>query len=154
VRGYNIMRGYLTEAGLGPAPVDAGGWLHTGDVGTLDEHGYLRVTDRKKDLYVVGGFNVSPAEVEKTLAEHPDVEQVAVIGVPDQRLGEVGMAFVVAREPGSADADLLIAWCRSRLANFKAPRLVRFVTELPRNATGKVVKGELRRQAGVAPPPG
>jgi acyl-CoA synthetase (AMP-forming)/AMP-acid ligase II len=154
VRGYNIMRGYLTASGLGPAPVDASGWLHTGDVGTLDERGYLRVTDRKNDLYVVGGFNVSPAEVEKTLAEHPDVEQVAVIGVPDQRLGEVGMAFVVARQPGRADADLLIAWCRTRLANFKVPRLVRFVTELPRNATGKVVKGELRRQAGVAPPPG
>jgi acyl-CoA synthetase (AMP-forming)/AMP-acid ligase II len=153
LRGYNVMRGYMTAGGLGPAPVDADGWLHTGDVGTLDEQGYLRVTDRKKDLFVVGGFNVSPAEVEKTLAEHPDVEQVAVIGVPDQRLGEVGMAFVVAREPGSADADLLIAWCRTRLANFKVPRLVRFVTELPRNATGKVVKGELRRQAGVAPPP-
>ena len=90
VRGYNVMRGYFTTEGATPAPVDAKGWLHTGDVGTIDPEGYLRVTDRKTDLFVVGGFNVSPAEVEKVLAEHPGVEQVAVIGVPDVRLGEVG----------------------------------------------------------------
>ena len=150
VRGYNVMRGYFTTEGATPAPVDAEGWLHTGDVGTIDPEGYLRVTDRKKDLFVVGGFNVSPAEVEKVLAEHPGVEQVAVIGVPDVRLGEVGLAFVVARPAhDDPDAVMLIEWCRARLANFKVPRQVTFVGELPRNATGKVLKGELRRLAGL-----
>jgi acyl-CoA synthetase (AMP-forming)/AMP-acid ligase II len=148
VRGYNVMRGYFTARGVAAAPVDADGWLHTGDVGTIDADGYVRIIDRKKDIFIVGGFNVSPAEVEKVLGAHPDIEEVAVIGVPDHSHGEVGMAFVVARRPDEVDAGSLIAWCRQRLANFKVPRRVAFVSELPRNATGKVVKGELRRMAG------
>ena len=124
------------------SPTD--GWLRTGDVGVLDPTGNLRITDRIKDMFIVGGFNAYPAEIEQLLGLHPDVADVAVIGVPDGRLGEVGKAYVV-RRPGSVlTADDLIAWSRREMANYKVPREVEFVAELPRNASGKVVKGELR----------
>jgi HIP---CoA ligase len=120
------------------------GWLRTGDVGVLDDAGNLRITDRIKDMFIVGGFNAYPAEIEQMLGLHPDVADVAVIGVPDARLGEAGKAFVVRRRGAVLTGDDLIAWARREMANYKVPRLVEFVGELPRNAGGKVVKGELR----------
>ena len=124
--------------------IDADGWLHTGDVGSLDAAGYLRITDRKKDMYISGGFNCYPAEVEKLMAAHPAVDMVAVIGVPDSRMGEVGKAFVVLRPGAPADAEAIIAWSREIMANYKAPRSIAFVTDLPRNAAGKVLRTALR----------
>ena len=142
VRGYNIMSGYLDDPDATREAIDAEGWFHTGDVGWLDDGGNLRITDRIKDLFIVGGFNVYPAEVEAMLLTHPAVAEVAVVGAPDERMGEVGVAFVVARQP--VDADVLLDWCRERLANFKVPRRVHFVDALPVNASGKVTKFELR----------
>jgi HIP---CoA ligase len=145
IRGYNVMRGYLDDPAATAAAVDADGWLHTGDVGVLDERGYLRITDRLKDMFIAGGFNVYPAEVEQVLVRHDAVAEVAVVGMPDERLGEVGRAVVVLRPGRTADAAELIAHCRDRLANYKVPRTVEFVPALPRNASGKVVKSALRR---------
>jgi acyl-CoA synthetase (AMP-forming)/AMP-acid ligase II len=145
VRGYNVMRGYFEDEAATAEAVDPDGWLHTGDIGVMDERGYLRITDRVKDMYIVGGFNAYPAEIEQVLARHGAVAEVAVIGVPDERLGEVGRAFVVRRPGATADADELIAYCRERLANYKVPRSVVLVEALPRNASGKVVKPQLRQ---------
>jgi acyl-CoA synthetase (AMP-forming)/AMP-acid ligase II len=147
VRGYNVMSGYFEDPEQTAAAVDADGWLHTGDVGTLDERGYIRITDRKKDMYIVGGFNAYPAEIESVLTAHDDVAQVAVVGVPDERLGEVGMAFVVPTTGRTVDPEGLVAWARERMANYKVPRHVRVVEALPLNPAGKVLKFELRRQA-------
>ncbi|MBS0475323.1 MAG: AMP-binding protein [Proteobacteria bacterium] len=144
VRGTGVMLGYLDDPAATAEAIDAQGWLHTGDIGTMDERGYLRITDRKKDLYISGGFNVYPAEVEKLLAEHPAIAMSAVVGVPDERLGEVGRAFVVLR-PGAAPTEPeLVAWARANMANYKVPRSIVFVEDLPRNASGKVLKTELR----------
>ncbi|MEU6552897.1 FadD3 family acyl-CoA ligase [Streptomyces sp. NPDC046915] len=144
VRGFNIMRAYYEDEPATTEAITADGWLRTGDVGVLDEAGNLRITDRIKDMYIVGGFNAYPAEIEQLLGLHPDVADTAVIGIPDARLGEVGKAYVV-RRPGSVlTGDDLIAWARREMANYKVPRVVEFVGELPRNASGKVVKGELR----------
>jgi acyl-CoA synthetase (AMP-forming)/AMP-acid ligase II len=148
VRGYRVMRGYLDDPDGTAAAVDAGGWLHTGDLGELDAGGRLRIAGRKKDVFFVGGFNVYPAEVEGYLLEHPAVAQAAVIGVPDDRLGQVGAAFVVADGP-AREADL-VAWCRSRMAGYKAPRSVTFVAELPLNAAGKVDKPRLEARLASA----
>lgn len=142
IRGYSVMQGYLDDPEGTAAAVDADGWLHTGDLGSLDEGGRLKVIGRKKDMYIVGGFNAYPAEIEGFLLEHPAVSQVAVIGVPDERLGQVGKAFVVAR--GEVGADELIAWSKERMAGYKVPRSVVFLDELPLNATGKVQKDQLR----------
>jgi len=147
VRGYNVMSGYFEDAEQTAATIDRDGWLHTGDVGTLDERGYIRITDRKKDMYIVGGFNAYPAEIENVLTAHDDVAQVAVIGVPDERLGEVGMAFVVPATGRTVDADALIGWARERLANYKVPSRVEVVDALPLNPSGKVLKYELRQRA-------
>ena len=147
VQGYNVMKGYLDEPEQTAATV-VDGWLSTGDVGILDERGYLRITDRIKDMFIVGGFNAYPAEIEHTLLGHPAVAEAAVIGVPDPRLGEVGMAFLVAaRGEAEVPEAELIAWCRERMANFKVPRRVRWVEALPRNASTKVMKFELRKLA-------
>lgn len=143
LRGSQVMLGYLDDPAATAEAIDADGWLHTGDVGVLDDNGYLRITDRLKDMYICGGFNVYPAEVEQALARLDGVVDVAVIGVPDKRLGEVGKAFVVRREDGP-DPDAVIAFARERLANFKVPREVVFVDALPRNLGGKVLKTELR----------
>jgi acyl-CoA synthetase (AMP-forming)/AMP-acid ligase II len=147
VRGYNVMREYFDDPVATAETIDSEGWLHTGDIGVLDERGYLKITDRLKDMYVVGGFNAYPAEIEQMLTTHDAVSEVAVIGVPDERMGEVGKAFVVLRPGASAEPGELISWARERLANFKVPRFVEIVTELPRNASGKVRKGELRTSA-------
>ncbi|RJF92614.1 FadD3 family acyl-CoA ligase [Noviherbaspirillum saxi] len=145
IRGYNIMRGYFNdEAGTREA-VDAEGWLRTGDVGTLDERGYLRITDRLKDMYISGGFNCYPAEIERLLSAHPAIAQVAVVGMPDERMGEVGKAYVVLRGDAALTSAELVAWARQRMANYKAPCAVEFLRELPMNAAGKVLKHQLRR---------
>ncbi|MER6783743.1 FadD3 family acyl-CoA ligase [Streptomyces sp. NPDC000658] len=151
VRGFNVMRGYYEDPAATSQALTPDGWLRTGDVGVLDADGNLRITDRIKDMFIVGGFNAYPAEIEQLLGLHPDVADVAVIGVPDPRLGEVGRAYVVRRPGAVSTADDLIAWARREMANYKVPRSVEFVRELPRNASGKVVKGELRgrgRQPG------
>ncbi|MEU8527440.1 MULTISPECIES: FadD3 family acyl-CoA ligase [Streptomyces] len=149
VRGHNVMTGYFEDASATSEAIDADGWLHTGDVGVLDEAGNLRITDRIKDMFIVGGFNAYPAEIEQLLGLHPDIADVAVIGISDPRLGEVGKAFAVRRPGATVTADDLIAWSRREMANYKVPREVEFVTELPRNASGKVVKGELRERTGA-----
>ncbi|GFG74234.1 3-((3aS,4S,7aS)-7a-methyl-1,5-dioxo-octahydro-1H-inden-4-yl)propanoate--CoA ligase FadD3 [Mycobacterium botniense] len=144
LRGPNVMLGYLDDPQATAAAIDADGWLHTGDVGSVDAAGNLRITDRLKDMYICGGFNVYPAEVEQVLTGLDGVADVAVIGVPDERLGEVGRAFVVRRPGSDLDEKSVIAYAREHLANFKAPRSVQFVDVLPRNAGGKVVKPLLR----------
>jgi acyl-CoA synthetase (AMP-forming)/AMP-acid ligase II len=138
------MRGYFKDEAETKKAIDAEGWLHTGDIAVMDERGYIKITDRIKDLYIMGGFNVYPAEVENLLFQHPGIAASAVIGVPDERMGEVGMAFVVARPNASLDPAEVIAWSRANMANYKVPRFVEVVDELPRNASGKVLKYELR----------
>jgi acyl-CoA synthetase (AMP-forming)/AMP-acid ligase II len=147
VRGYNVMRGYFEDPAATAAALDPAGWLHTGDVGTLDADGNLSITDRLKDMFTVGGFNAYPAEIEQVIARHEQVSEAAVVGVPDARLGEVGCAFVVPRPGATVTEAEIIAFCRERLANFKVPRSVRTVAALPRNASGKVLKTELRDRA-------
>jgi acyl-CoA synthetase (AMP-forming)/AMP-acid ligase II len=147
VRGYNVMRGYWDEPEETAATIDPDGWLHTGDIGLMDERGYLKITDRKKDMFIVGGFNAYPAEIENILVGSGRVAQVAVIGVPDARLGEVGMAFVIPRPGTKIAAEEVIQWAREHMANFKVPRYVEIVDALPVNASGKVMKFELREQA-------
>jgi HIP---CoA ligase len=146
VRGFNVMVGYFEDEAATREAIDADGWLHTGDIGVMDERGYLQITDRKKDMFIVGGFNVYPAEVENAILGHPDVAQVAVVSAPDPRMGEVGVAFVVPRAGASVDADELLAWCAPRMANYKVPRRAVVVDALPVNASGKVLKYELREQ--------
>jgi len=147
VRGYNVMRGYWDDPEGTAKVIDDDGWLHTGDVGVLDDEGFLSIVDRKKDMFIVGGFNAYPAEIERALRRHDKVIDVAVVGVPDERLGEVGVAYVVA-EP-ALNGDELLDWVKGRLANFKVPRHVFLVDELPRNASMKVLKNVLReRYAG------
>jgi acyl-CoA synthetase (AMP-forming)/AMP-acid ligase II len=147
VRGYNVMAGYFRDPDETAATVDDEGWLHTGDVGVLDENGNLTITDRTKDMFIVGGFNAYPAEIEQIMMRHPDVGQVAVVGVPDHRLGEVGKAFVVPRNNRTVDTAELLAWCREQMANFKVPRSIEVLDALPLNASGKVLKFELRSRA-------
>jgi acyl-CoA synthetase (AMP-forming)/AMP-acid ligase II len=149
VRGTNVMLGYFEDPEATAAATDADGWLHTGDAGFLDYRGYLTITDRIKDMFTVGGFNVYPAEVEQVLARHDAVLECAVVGWPDARLGEVGAAYVVPRAGVAASASELIEFCRQRLANFKVPRHVEFVAELPRNAGGKVLKRDLRDRGRI-----
>jgi acyl-CoA synthetase (AMP-forming)/AMP-acid ligase II len=147
VRGYTVMAGYYGDEAATAATIDEDGWLHTGDVGVFDEAGNLKITDRTKDMFIVGGFNAYPAEIENTLMTHPSVGQVAVIGVPDERLGEVAKAFVVPRAGATVDEAELIAWSREQMANYKVPRSVEVVDALPLNASGKVLKYVLREQA-------
>jgi acyl-CoA synthetase (AMP-forming)/AMP-acid ligase II len=147
VRGPNTMVGYFEDPAATAEAIEPDGWLHTGDVGHLDERGYLTVTDRIKDMFTVGGFNVYPAEIEQVISRIDGVLESAVIGVPDERLGEVGAAYVVAAPGRRVSADEVLAHCRTRLANFKRPRTVTIVDQLPRNAAGKVLKRELRTEA-------
>ena len=144
VRGPSVMQGYLDEPEATAEAIDADGWLHTGDVGTIDARGYLAITDRKKNMYISGGFNCYPAEIEKLLTAHPAIETAAVIGVPDERMGEVGKAFVVLRPGNDADEAGIIRWARENMANYKVPRKVVLVDALPRNAGGKVLRDALQ----------
>ena len=144
VRGYNVMQGYFDDPAATAEAIDADGWLHTGDLGEFTDSGRLRIVGRKKDMFIVGGFNAYPAEIEGFLMEHPAVAQAAVIGVPDERLGQVGKAFVVRKGGREVAADDLIAWSRQRMAGYKVPRSVEFLDALPLNATGKVMKDRLR----------
>ena len=147
IRGYNVMSGYFEEPEQTAETIDADGWLHTGDIAVMDERGYIDITDRMKDMFIQGGFNAYPAEIESLLLDHPDIAQVAVIGVPDERLGEVGMAFVVPTTGTRPDEAAIVAWAREAMANYKAPRYVEIVEALPMNASNKVLKYELRDQA-------
>ena len=144
VRGYNVMQGYYDDPAETALAIDADGWLHTGDVGTMDARGYIKITDRTKDMFIVGGFNAYPAEIENLLLGNDQIAQVAVVGVPDERMGEVGCAFVVLRDGAATTPAELIAWSREHMANYKVPRRVEIVDALPLNATGKVLKFELR----------
>ncbi len=147
VRGYNVTRGYFEAPEQTAATITEDGWLRTGDVGVMTAEGYLTITDRKKDMFIVGGFNAYPAEIERLLLVHPDIAQVAVVGVPDERMGEVGYAFVVPTHGTEPDPAAIVAWAREHMANFKAPKHVEVVAELPLNASGKVLKYELRDRA-------
>jgi len=144
VRGDYVMLGYLDDPEATREAIDRDGWLHTGDIGSLDEHGNLTITDRLKDMYISGGFNVYPAEVEQVLMRMDGVVDVAVVGVPDERMGEVGKAFVV----GSVTPEDVVAYAKEKLANFKVPRQVELRESLPRNLGGKVLKTELRGAHG------
>ena len=144
LRGFHVMQGYFEDPEATAQTIDSEGWLHTGDIGVLDQAGNLRITDRLKDMFIVGGFNCYPAEIEAGLIEHPAIAQVAVIGVPDERMGEVGCACVVLRPDQALDEAGLIQWAREHMANYKVPRVVRFLEALPVNASNKVAKNELR----------
>ena len=147
LRGPNLMLGYLDDPAATREAVDPDGWLHTGDIGRLDDGGFLTITDRLKDMYICGGFNVYPAEVEQVLARLDGVAESAVIGVPDARLGEVGWAHVVTRPGRTLDEAAVLAFCRERLANYKMPRQVLFRDSLPRNPSGKILKRVLREES-------
>ena len=150
VRGYNVMSGYFEDPEATAEAIDAEGWLHTGDIAEMDDQGNVRITDRKKDMFIVGGFNAYPAEIENLMLGDERIAQVAVVGIPDERLGEVGVAFVVPRsdyDPTSETPDDIIAWCRDHMANYKVPRRVVLVDALPLNASGKVLKYQLRERA-------
>jgi HIP---CoA ligase len=152
VRGFNVMKGYFNDPGATAEAIDPDGWLRTGDVGFVDDGTNLHITDRKKDMFIVGGFNAYPAEIEGIILGRPDVAQVAVVGVPDERMGEVGTAFIVPRPGQVIDPDELLAWCRERMANFKVPRFIELVETLPLNPSGKVMKFQLREQAARGRP--
>ena len=145
VRGYNVTQGYFEDPHATKEAIDSDGWLHTGDIGVMDAEGNIDITDRLKDMFIVGGFNAYPAEIENSLVSHPAIAHVAVVGVPDERMGEVGHAFVVLRPGETVGADEVVAWCRDQMANYKVPRAVHMVDALPLNASGKVLKYELRR---------
>jgi len=143
-RGYNVMQGYLDNPVETSAAISADGWLKTGDVGVMDSEGYVRITDRIKDMFIVGGFNCYPAEIENSLCNMPGVARAAVIGVPDERMGEVAKAYIILDADADLDEAAIIAWSRDNMANYKVPRSVDLLAELPMNAGGKVLKGELR----------
>ena len=147
LRGASVMSHYLDDPEASAAALSADGWLRTGDLGVVDETGCVRIVGRAKDMFIVGGFNAYPAEIENALLRHDDVKEVAVIGIPDARLGEVGMAFVVLRAGASSTGQDLIDWARDQIANYKVPRRIELVNGLPLNATGKVMKNELRKSA-------
>lgn len=149
LRGPNVMLGYLDDPEKTAEAIDEDGWLHTGDVGTVDEAGNLAITDRLKDMYICGGFNVYPAEVEQALARLDGVLDSAVVGITDARLGEVGKAYIVPRDGAELSERGVIDFCRDRLANFKVPRAVAFVDSLPRNPSGKVLKRTLRTEGAA-----
>ena len=144
LRGFHVMKGYFENPEATAETIDGDGWLHTGDIGTLDARGYLRITDRLKDMFIVGGFNCYPAEIEAALTTHPAIAQVAVVGVPDERLGEEVKAFVVRQPNAALSEDEFLDWCKGQFAANKYPRQVEFRDQLPISATGKILKRELR----------
>ncbi|MGV9412733.1 FadD3 family acyl-CoA ligase [Nocardia sp. NPDC003693] len=146
LRSSQIMLGYLEDEQATADTIDNDGWLHTGDVAVIDERGYMKVTDRLKDMYISGGFNVYPAEVEQAMARLAGVAETAVIGVPDERMGEVGKVYVVRKPGAELSADDVLAHAKTLLANFKVPRFVEFRDQLPYSAAGKVLKRQLREE--------
>ena len=152
LRGPTVMAGYLDDPEATAQALSPAGWLRTGDLGVVDDRGCLRIVGRVKDMFIVGGFNAYPAEIENALLRHPAVQQAAVIGIPDERLGEVGMAFVVLRPGAEVTAGEIVGWSRDQMANYKVPRTVEIVDELPVNATGKVEKNVLRDRVAAAAP--
>ncbi len=146
VRGYNVMPGYFENETETKKAIDSEGWLHTGDIGIMNAQGYIRITDRIKDMFIVGGFNCYPAEIENQLLANKGISQVAVIGIPDERMGEVAMACIVKAFGSTLDEAQVIAWSRENMSNYKVPRKVVFVDALPLNATGKVQKFILREK--------
>ena len=141
------MVGYLDDPDQTSETITENGWLLTGDIGVMDKHGNIAITDRKKDMYINGGFNVYPAEVESIMLQHPQIGQVSVVGVPDERMGEVGFAFIVPTSGETPEPDEIMEWCRQEMANYKCPREVALIDNLPLNASGKVLKYELRDRA-------
>jgi acyl-CoA synthetase (AMP-forming)/AMP-acid ligase II len=150
LRGGSIMSHYLDDPEATAAAISPDGWLRTGDLGVIGPSGCLQIVGRSKDMYIVGGFNAYPAEIENALLRHPDIRQAAVIGIPDERLGEVGMAFVLVRPGAPLTGPDIISWSRHQMANYKVPRVVELVAEFPVNATGKVMKELLRERATPA----
>jgi fatty-acyl-CoA synthase len=146
-RGYLVMRGYWENPEATAEAIDADGWMHTGDLGVMDEQGYLNIVGRSKDMVIRGGENIYPAEIEQVIFQHPAVASAQVIGVPDERMGEELMAWVVLREGGAATEDEIRDFCKERLAHFKAPRYVKFVAEYPLTVTGKVQKFLMREMS-------
>jgi acyl-CoA synthetase (AMP-forming)/AMP-acid ligase II len=151
IRGPKVFKGYWRDAAATEAAF-AGGWFHSGDIGVRDEDGYLFIVDRLKDMIVSGGENIASSEIERVLYEHDAVLEVAVVGRPDDRWGEVPVAFVVLRPGADATGDELLDHCRGQLARFKVPKAITFLGALPRNPSGKVLKRELR-DAGPTPTP-
>jgi acyl-CoA synthetase (AMP-forming)/AMP-acid ligase II len=141
------MLGYFNNPEETSNTITADGWLKTGDVGVMDADGYVRITDRIKDMFIVGGFNCYPAEIENSLCSLPGVARAAVIGVPDERMGEVAKAYIVAAAGADLNEASVITWSRDNMANYKVPRSISFVENFPMNAAGKVLKGELRALA-------
>ena len=152
LRGPSVMSHYLDDPEATAQALSPEGWLRTGDLGVVEPNGCLRIVGRAKDMFIVGGFNAYPAEIENALLRHPAVQQAAVIGVPDARLGEVGMAFVVPTPGVDVSGPDIVSWCRDQMANYKVPRAVEVVDELPLNATGKVMKELLRERAAQTRP--
>ncbi len=145
VRGFQVTPGYLDAPQKTAETITAEGWLKTGDIAVMDNQGYIDITDRKKDMFIMGGFNAYPAEIERMMLEHPEIGLVAVIGVPDERMGEVGAAYIIPAHGTSPTEAEIVAWCREQMANYKVPRFIRFVDALPMTASGKVQKQELRK---------
>ena len=144
VKGYNVMQGYFGNDEATRETMSPDGWLKTGDVGVMDKDGYIDITDRIKDMIISGGFNVYPAEIENSLSSIKGIMQVAVIGVPDERMGEVGKVFIVLEQGAEVTADEVAAYCKANMANYKIPRSVEFIDAMPMNASGKILKTELR----------
>ena len=143
IRGHNVMKGYYKRPEA-TAEAMRNGWFHTGDIGIMDEEGYLSIVDRKKDMILRGGYNVYPRELEEVMMTHPAVSLVAVIGVPDEKLGEEIKAFVVRKPDAQASEEELLGWCKEQFAAYKYPRHIEFRDQLPISATGKILKRELR----------
>jgi fatty-acyl-CoA synthase len=146
-KGWFVMKEYYKMPEETKKAFDKNGWFHTGDLGTMDKNGYIKITGRIKDMFITGGVNAYPAEIENFLYTHPKVAMVAVVGVPDRRMGEVGMAFIKLKEGQTATAEEIIAFAREKMANYKAPKYVKFVTDFPITPTGKIQKFLLKEQA-------
>ena len=149
VRGDGVMDGYWRQPEATQAAMKDG-WFHTGDVATVDRNNYIQIVDRKKEIIVSGGENISSLEVEKAILAHPAVYEAAVIPVPDEKWGEVPMALVVLKQGSHASQDELLEFCRGRLSHYKCPRSVEFLESLPKTGTGKLLKRELRQKYGTA----
>jgi acyl-CoA synthetase (AMP-forming)/AMP-acid ligase II len=149
-RGFNVMQQYFNNPEASDEAITDDGWLRTGDVGVMDADGYVRITGRIKEMFIVGGFNCYPAEIENSLCSMPGVARAAVIGVPDERMGEVARAYLVTAADAQLTEATVIEWARANMANYKVPRSVVFLEELPMNAGGKVDKAALASMAGAA----